>query len=113
MEKAIEKAKSHFAQVSDIKQVIIPDLPPEEPEDTNIERMRLMKQRESLRKEKDMYEKSELKRKNDEAVKLNKLNSDKLNKKSYTFDLNGHIIFIKKPNADTFPGDFNVSKISK
>ena len=113
MEKVIEKANAHLAQTEDIKQVVIPDLPPEEQEDHNVERMRMMKQREAVRREKDMHEKKELKRRNDEAVKLNKLNTDKLNKKNYTFDFNGGIIFIKKPNAETFPGDFNVSKISK
>ena len=95
MEKAIEKASAHLAQTEEIKQVIIPDLPPEEPEDTNVERMRMMKQREALRREKDLHEKKELKRKNDDTVKLNKLNTSKLNKKNYTFDFNGEIVFIK------------------
>lgn len=73
----------------------------------------MTKQRESLRREKDLFEKNELKRKNEEAVKNSKLNSDKLNKRNYTYDYNGSVVFIKRPNVDTFPGDFNVSKISK
>lgn len=39
--------------------------------------------------------------------------SDRIGKKSYTYDHSGGIIFIKKPSGDGLPGDFNVTKISK
>ena len=57
MRKVTEKAKNHLSQPSTFKQKVIPDLPIEEPEDPNIERMRMMKQREAARREKDLKEK--------------------------------------------------------
>ena len=56
-EKAADNANNPLVQSDEIDQKPIPDLPPEEPEDSNIERMRMTKQRESLRREKDLLEK--------------------------------------------------------
>ena len=49
----------------------------------------------------------------EESAKQLKLTTDKIGKKGYTYDHSGGIIFIKKPNGDGLPGDFNVTKIAK
>lgn len=73
----------------------------------------MTKQREAARREKDMKEKAEIRRHNEEMEKQQKAKDDKLSKKTYTYDYKGSIIFIKKPIPDLLPQDFNVSKIAK
>jgi hypothetical protein len=113
--KSLDKAKSHLGQNfgQKIKQEKLTDLPPEEVEDVNVERIRMMKQRESLRREKDLREKQEQRKRNEELAKQHKQKSDNLMKKNHTYDYNGNIIFIRKPAVDLLPNDFNISKISK
>ena len=80
--RATEKANFHLSSNfgSIVKQQVIPDLKPEEKEDYNIERMRLTKQREAIRKERDLKQKKEIQKRNEERAKLLKLRGDKLAK---------------------------------
>lgn len=112
--KNFDKAKDHLTiQPDKVKQKKLTDLPPEENEDVNVERMRSMKQREALRRERENKEKLEKIRRNELIAKEEKANLDKLSKKNHTYDFKGSIIFVRKPNMDVMPTDFNVSKISK
>ena len=113
LRKSIEKANAHFTQRGTVKQKRLTDLPPEEEDDPNVERMRLMKQRDAARREKDHKEKQEIQRRNEERAKQDKQNQDKLSKKNYTFDYNGSILFVRKPVPEHLPTDFNVPKVSK
>lgn len=114
IKKNFDKAKNHLTvQPDKVKQKKLTDLPPEENEDVNVERMRSMKQREALRREREIKEKHEKMRRNELIAKEEKANLDKLSKKNHTYDFKGGIIFVRKPNMDVMPTDFNMSKISK
>ena len=115
MKKKVEIAKSHLSQNFGAvhNQENLTDLPPEEPEDTDVERIRGTKQRESIRRERDQNEKQELHLRNAEAAKQHKMKTDKLMKKNHTYDYNGGIIFIRKPLPEMFPNEFDITKISK
>lgn len=113
MRRANEKARTHLTVKSTFNQKALNDLPPEEIEDVNVQRMRAMKQREAIRKEKDNREKQKLQRLNEEREKQNKANSNKLSKKNYTYDYQGSIMFIRKPMPESLPEDFNVLKVAK
>lgn len=114
LRRSLDKARAHLDVSSKFgKQKVLDDLPPEEIEDIDVHRMRAIKQRESVRKEKDLRDKKEIRRLNKERTKQNKADSKKLSKMNYTYDYQGSIMFVGKPNIETLPGDYNQSKISK
>lgn len=75
--------------------------------------MRMTKQREAARREREIAKEEELKRINEEHIKQQKNKSDKLSKRNHTFGFDGKLIFIRKPVMDTMPQDFNTTKVAK